>query len=213
LRVDFGKLRAELVRSLRSEIGDERVLEVMGRIPRELFVPPEHRRRAYVDGPLPIGQGQTISQPLIVALMTQELELSGKEKVLEVGTGSGYQTAILASLSHFVVTTEKIPELLERAKEVLGKLGFRNIEFHLAKDSLGWEEGAPYDAILVTCGSPQIPPPLLGQLKEGGRMVIPVGGHFEQDLLKVVKGGEGNRVSYLCPCRFVPLIGEGGWEG
>ncbi len=211
--MDFGKLRAKLVRSLGPEIRDERTLEVMGCIPRELFVPPEHRHLAYMDGPLPIGEGQTISQPLIVALMTQKLELSGNEKVLEVGTGSGYQTAILASLSQFVVTTEKIPELLERAKEVLGELRFRNIEFHLAEDSLGWEEGAPYDAILVTAGSPQIPPQLLGQLKEGGCMVIPVGGRFDQDLLKVIKRGEGSKISYLCPCRFVPLIGEGGWEG
>ncbi len=185
----------------------------MGYIPRELFVPPEHRHLAYMDGPLPIGEGQTISQPLIVALMTQELELSGNEKVLEVGTGSGYQTAILASLSQLVVTTEKIPELLERAKEVLRELRFRNIEFHLTEDSLGWEEGAPYDAILVTAGSPQIPPQLLGQLKDEGCMVIPVGGRFEQDLLKVIKRGEGSKISYLCLCRFVPLIGEGGWEG
>jgi len=211
--VDFGRLRAELVRSLGSEIRDDRILEVMGYIPRELFVSPQHRHLAYVDGPLSIGEGQTISQPLIVALMTQELELSGNEKVLEVGTGSGYQTAILASLSRFVVTTEKIAELLERAKEVLEELRFRNIEFHLAEDSLGWEEGAPYDAILVTAGSPQVPPGLLGQLKEGGRMVIPVGGRLEQDLLKVIKKGEGSKISCLCPCRFVPLIGEGGWEG
>jgi protein-L-isoaspartate(D-aspartate) O-methyltransferase len=211
--VDFGKLRAKLVRSLGPEIRDDRILEVMGCIPRELFVPPEHRHLAYMDGPLPIGEGQTISQPLIVALMTQELELSGNEKVLEVGTGSGYQTAILASLSQLVVTTEKIPELLERAKQVLGELRFRNIEFHLAEDSLGWEEGAPYDAILVTAGSPQVPPQLLGQLKEEGCMVIPVGGRFEQDLLKVIKRGEGSKISYLCSCRFVPLIGEGGWEG
>jgi len=211
--VSFGKLRAELVRSLGSEIRDDRILEVMGYIPRELFVSPQHRHLAYVDGPLSIGEGQTISQPLIVALMTQELELSGNEKVLEVGTGSGYQTAILASLSRFVVTTEKIAELLEKAKEVLEELRFRNIEFHLANDSLGWEEGAPYGAILVTAGSPQIPPGLLGQLKEGGRMVIPVGGRLEQDLLKVIKKGEGSKISCLCPCRFVPLIGEGGWEG
>jgi protein-L-isoaspartate(D-aspartate) O-methyltransferase len=211
--VDFGKLRVELVKSLRSEIRDERVLEVMGRVPRELFVPPAQQQMAYMDGPLPIGEGQTISQPLIVALMTQELELSGNEKVLEVGTGSGYQTAILASLSRLVVTTEKISHLLEKAKEVLKELEFKNIEFHLAENSLGWKEDAPYNAILVTAGSPQVPPGLLEQLKEGGRMVIPVGGRFEQDLLKVVKGGEGNSVIYLCPCRFVPLIGEGGWEG
>ena len=211
--MDFGKLRVELVRSLRSEIRDERVLEVMGRVPRELFVPLAQQQIAYADGPLPIGEGQTISQPLIVALMTQELELSGNEKVLEVGTGSGYQTAILASLSRLVVTTEKISHLLEKAKEVLKELEFKNIEFHLAEDSLGWKEDAPYNAILVTAGSPQVPPGLLEQLKEGGRMVIPVGGRFEQDLLKVVKRGEGNNVIYLCPCRFVPLIGEGGWEG
>jgi len=204
--------RKRLIEGLREEIKDERVLEVMAKIPRELFVPEESRFLAYEDRPLPIGYGQTISQPFIVALMTSALELSGGEKVLEIGTGSGYQAAILAELVRKVVTVERIPELAQRAEKLLRQLGYNNVEVHIAGKELGWPSEAPYDAIIVTAGAPQIPPSLLNQLGTGGRMVIPVGSKYDQDLLKVTKLEKGVRIENLGPCRFVPLIGEGSWS-
>ena len=209
---DLGEAKARLFECLRREIKDERVIRAMERVPRELFVPPHLRHLAYEDMPLPIGKGQTISQPLIVALMTCALELEEGDRVLEVGTGSGYQAAILAELAGWVVSVERIPELLEAARERLSALGYKNIELHLAVRELGWKKGAPYNAIIVTAGAPRVPQTLLDQLADGGRLVIPVGSRYEQDLLKITKKGEEITSENLGPCRFVPLIGEGAWE-
>ncbi len=210
--MDFAALRAELINHLRYEIKDERVLSAMGRVPRELFVLSAYQQVAYEDRPLPIDLGQTISQPLIIAMMTEALELTGKEKVLEIGTGSGYQTAILAELATRVVTVERHAPLAEKAKDVLSKLGYTNIEVHLAEKKLGWEAEAPYDAILVTAGAPKVPPELLEQLVAGGRLVIPIGTRYEQDLLKITRRNHEFTTRNLGPCRFVPLIGEKAWE-
>ncbi len=204
--------RARLIGHLSQEISDKRVLSAMARVPRELFVLPDNYHAAYEDMPLGIGFGQTISQPFIVALMTQALELKGDEKVLELGTGSGYQTAILAGLAKWVVSIERIPQLAESARQVLGKLGYTNIEVHATAESLGWPDGAPYDAIIVTAGAPCVPDALLEQLALGGRLVIPVGSRWEQDLLKVTRRKKGNKVESLGGCRFVPLVGKGAWE-
>ncbi len=203
--------RERLFASLRREISDKRVLSAMERVPRELFVPPESYNLAYEDIPLSIGYGQTISQPFIVAMMTQALQLQGDEKVLEIGTGSGYQTAILAELCRWVVTVERIPELANSAKQRLDRLGYRNVEVHLAGETLGWPESAPYDAIIVTAGAPQVPEVLLKQLAPRGRMVIPVGTRWEQDLLKVTKGKKQVVIENLGGCRFVPLISKDAW--
>ena len=204
--------RARLIGHLSQEISDKRVLSAMARVPRELFVSSDCYYSAYEDMPLGIGFGQTISQPFIVALMTQALELKGDEKVLELGTGSGYQTAILAGLAKWVVSVERIPQLAESARRVLGKLGYTNIEIHTAAESLGWPDGAPYDAMIVTAGAPCVPDALLEQLALGGRLVIPVGSRWEQDLLKVTRRKKGNKVESLGGCRFVPLVGKGAWE-
>jgi protein-L-isoaspartate(D-aspartate) O-methyltransferase len=209
---DFEAARAELIEHLSSEIRDKRVLAAMSRIPREKFVPLESRHIAYEDRPLPIGWEQTISQPYIIALMTEVLELTGSEKVLELGTGSGYQTAILAELSRTVVTVERVPALAESARKVLDSLGYKNIEIHLAEETLGWKQGAPYDAIMVTAGAPDIPGELLNQLAVGGRMVIPVGSRYVQELCKVTKYQDRNQVQKLGGCRFVALIGKDAWE-
>ena len=210
--MDFEAARAELIEHLSPEIKDKRVLEVMRSIPRELFVPPEIRHSAYEDRPLPIGYDQTISQPFIIALMTEALELKGDEKVLEVGTGSGYQAAILARLARFVVTTERVPALAEAAKKVLASLGSTNVEVHLAGETLGWQKEAPYEAIMVTAGAPRVPPDLLAQLAIGGRLVIPVGSRYIQELYKITRGRKKNVVEDLGGCRFVSLIGKSAWE-
>ncbi len=210
--MDFEAMRAELISHLRTEIRDERVLAAMARIPRERFVPPEDQHLAYEDRPLPIGFDQTISQPLIIALMTEALELTGNEKVLEVGTGSGYQAAILAKLARFVITTERLPPLAEAAKRVLDSLGYPNIEVHLAEETLGWQKGAPYNAIMVTAGAPRVSADLLAQLAIGGRMVIPVGSRYVQELYKITRQRKKNIVENLGGCRFVSLIGKDAWE-
>ncbi|MFQ5925519.1 MAG: protein-L-isoaspartate(D-aspartate) O-methyltransferase [Dehalococcoidia bacterium] len=204
--------RGKLIEHLRQEISDERVLNVMARVPRELFVPSSSRHLAYEDRPLPIGEGQTISQPFIVALMTQAMELVGTENVLELGTGSGYQAAILAEMARQVITVERIPSLANMARRNLKKLGYINVQVHLAERTLGWRAEAPYDAIMVTAAAPSIPRELLGQLSVGGRLVIPVGSRWEQDLLQVIKQKEGFTVKTLTPCRFVPLVGEEAWN-
>jgi protein-L-isoaspartate(D-aspartate) O-methyltransferase len=191
---------------------DERVLKAMLKVPRHLFVDEALRDQAYGDFPLPIGEGQTISQPYIVALMTEALELKGNERVLEIGTGSGYQTAILAELALWVYTIERFPTLLERAKKVLKELGYKNISFKLDDGTLGWKEAAPFDAIIVTAASPDIPPPLVEQLAEGGRMVIPVGDEFSQTLIKGVKRGGKLHTKALEPVRFVKLVGAYGFK-
>jgi len=210
--VDLEQAKENLFRYLDHEIADKRVIEAMKRVPREAFVSQEQYHFAYDDRPLSIGFGQTISQPFIVALMVQALDLKGGEKVLELGTGSGYEAAILAELAQKVVTVECIPELAESAKKVLDKLGYANIEVHIAGGTLGWPEGAPYDAIIVSAGAPTIPKVLLEQLTWNGRLVIPVGSRWQQDLLRVTKLRKGNRVENLGGCYFVPLIGEGAWE-
>lgn len=210
--MNFEAARADLIRHLRTRIKDERVLTAMSRVPRERFVPPEEKHLAYEDRPLPIGMGQTISQPYIVALMTSLVELSGEEKVLEVGTGSGYQTAILAELAKLVITVERLPALAEAARETLESLGYKNIRTRLAGPTIGWQTDAPYDAIIVTAGAPKVPDSLLPQLAIGGRMVIPVGQRYEQELYKITRGRGRNKVENLGGCRFVSLIGEDAWN-
>jgi len=210
--MDFEAERARLIKHLSTEIKDKRVLEVMSRIPREHFVPPENQHLAYEDSPLPIGLDQTISQPFIIALMTQALELTGNEKVLEIGTGSGYQTAILAELARLVITIERLPALAERAKNLLDSLGYANIEVHIAEETLGWQREAPYDTIMVTAGAPAVPADLLAQLAIGGRMVIPIGSRYVQDLYKITRHKKRNIFKNLGSCRFVPLISKSAWE-
>ena len=208
---DLERARENLLDYLDHEIADKRVIEAMRRVPREAFVPPEQYDTAYDDRPLSIGFGQTISQPFIVALMVQALELDGHEQVLELGTGSGYEAAILAELARKVVTVECVPELAESARQVLDRLGYSNIEVHIAGETLGWPATAPYDAIIVSAGAPSVPEVLLDQLDWDGRLVIPVGSRWQQDLLKVTKMRKGNRIENLGGCYFVPLIGEGAW--
>ena len=210
--MDFEAARARLIEHLRTEVKDERVLTAMDRIPRERFVPPEKRHLAYEDRPLPIGLDQTISQPFIVALMTQALELTGSENVLEIGTGSGYQTAILSELARSVITIERLPALAEGAKKVLDSLDYTNIVIHPAKETLGWPDEAPYDAIITTAGAPRVPPDLLAQLAIGGRMVIPAGSLYTQELYKITRQRNRNKIQNLGGCRFVSLIGRGAWE-
>ena len=210
--MDFEAARARLIEQLSTEIKDKRVLAAMSHIPRELFVPPESHRAAYEDRPLPIGLEQTISQPFIIALMTEALELTGSEKILEVGTGSGYQSAILAELARQVITVERLPALAETAKRVLDSLGYANIEVHPAEETLGWKSEAPYNAILVTAGAPNVPNDLLSQLAIGGHMVIPVGSRYVQELCKITRRKDKNLVQNLGGCRFVALIGKDTWE-
>lgn len=195
------------------EIRDKRVVEAMRKVPRELFVPPAQRDFAYDDRPLSIGYGQTISQPYIVAMMIEALDLKETDTVLELGTGSGYVAAILGELARKVVSVEIVPELAEYAAGVLSDLGYRNVDVHLVpKSTLGWMQDAPYDAILVSAGAPSIPQMLLGQLRWHGRLVIPVGSRWQQELMKITRLPEGDRVENLGACYFVPLIGEGAWN-
>jgi len=209
--VDLERARENLLKHLEYEIADKRVIEAMKRVLREAFVSQEQYRVAYDDRPLSIGFGQTISQPFIVALMVQALELRGDEKVLELGTGSGYEAAILAELAQKVVTVECIPELAESARQVLDNLGYSNIEVHVSGKTLGWSEEAPYDAIIVSAGAPTVPKVLLEQLAWNGRLVIPVGSRWQQELLRVTKLRKRNHIENLGGCYFVPLIGEGAW--
>jgi protein-L-isoaspartate(D-aspartate) O-methyltransferase len=202
-----------VVRQLRGRgIADERVLEAMADIPRHFFVPPSEQMDAYADCPLPIGHGQTISQPYIVALMTELMDLSGNEKVLEIGTGSGYQAAILARLSHKVFTIERIPELAQEAALRLEELGVDNANVVESDGTIGLPNEAPFDGILVTAAGPTVPPPLLEQLAEGGRLIIPVGSRSGQ-MLEVWRriNGENQRQA-VAPVAFVPLVGEHGWD-
>ncbi|MFH0962384.1 MAG: protein-L-isoaspartate(D-aspartate) O-methyltransferase [Planctomycetota bacterium] len=196
----------------RRGIRDERVLEAFRRVPREEFVPEGYRRSAYEDHPLDIGSGQTISQPYMVALMTEALALTGKEGVLEIGTGSGYQTAILAVLAKRVYTIERIATLSERARETLERLGYANVEYHVGDGTLGWPERRTFERIMVTAAAPSVPEPLGTQLGEGGLLVIPVGGPWEQSLCVVEKRGGGLTQRSVCGCVFVKLIGEHGWK-
>ena len=194
------------------EIKDAKLIAAMKKIPRHLFVEEALQNQAYSDHPLPIGEKQTISQPYMVALMTEALLLSGKEKVLEIGTGSGYQTAILTELSEKVFSIERIRSLAIRARKLLYELGYFNVEIKIFDGTFGWIEERPFDAIIVTAGSPDIPQPLIDQLAMGGRLVIPVGDAFVQDLFRVTKAEEGIKKEDLGGCRFVKLIGKYGWE-
>jgi protein-L-isoaspartate(D-aspartate) O-methyltransferase len=212
LEIDFDVARQALVRSLRQEIRDERVLAAMARVPRERFLPPELQRFAYEDRALPIGSEQTISQPLIVAMMTQALRLQGDEKVLEVGAGSGYQAAVLSLLAREVLTVERVPELAEVAATRLRELGYANVRVLLAGEALGWPQEAPYDAIIVTAGAPVVPRSLVDQLAMNGRLVVPVGGRRVQQLVRGTKTDIGLTIERLGECRFVPLIAaKEGW--
>jgi protein-L-isoaspartate(D-aspartate) O-methyltransferase len=191
----------------RRHIMDRQVLEAMRTVPRHLFVPREYRAEAYRDGPLPIGKGQTISQPYIVAIMTELLAIDSTSKVLEIGTGSGYQAAVLAEISDSVYTIEIIPELAQRADRLLDSLGYVDIHVKAGDGYLGWPEAAPFDAIIVTAAAPRIPEPLVEQLKMGGRMVIPVG-DFTQELMLLTKSDDGVVEKSIIPVRFVPMTGE-----
>jgi len=196
------------------DIGDARVLAAMGEVPRHRFVPEVLQRRAYEDGPLPIARRQTISQPWIVARMTELLQLSGDETVLEVGTGSGYQAAVLAKLCRKVITVERHGELAKDARAVLSAVGARNVTVLSGDGTMGRSEYAPFDGILVTAGGPEVPAPLVAQLKPGGRLVIPVGGRDVQQLIRVRRSEEGDETGeeYFEGCRFVPLLGRFGWK-
>jgi protein-L-isoaspartate(D-aspartate) O-methyltransferase len=200
-------------RQLRSrDIADERVLAAMERVPRELFLSPEERRRAYDDAALPIGAGQTISQPYMVARICEALMLTGTERVLDVGTGSGYQAAVLAELAPEVVTIERVPELAESARAALAEAGYENVEVRVGDGTLGVPDRAPFGAIAVAAAAPEIPQTLYEQLEPGGRMAVPVGGRRSQELQLVVKSPEGAAVVRSVPCRFVPLVGAEGFD-
>ena len=190
-------------------IQDERVLEAMGRVPRERFVDPSLTDQAYQDHPLPIGEGQTISQPYVVALMTESLCLSGAERVLEIGTGSGYQAAVLSELTREVYTIEIRPSLTERAQRVLQNLGYHNIHVMCADGYFGWSAHAPYDAIIITCAVNHIPPSLIEQLRDGGHLILPLGSTtYYQTITLIHKAGDEITSEYICNVRFVPMTGE-----
>jgi protein-L-isoaspartate(D-aspartate) O-methyltransferase len=193
-------------------VRDERVLAAMKKIQRHLFLPAEKTHLAYTDGPVQIGYGQTLSQPYMVALMSQCLALHGHERVLEIGTGSGYQSAILLELADQLYTIERISELAAQAEELLAALGYSRFHVRVGDGSAGWPEAAPFDAIMVTAGAPYIPETLTAQLKEAGRLVIPVGSRFVQTLDTCIKRGDGLVTEASAQCVFVPLIGKHGWR-
>ncbi len=210
----FAEKRLAMVKEQieRRGIRSPRLLEALRTVPRHCFVPPDQQRWAYADGALRIGQGQTISQPYIVALMTDLLALKGDENVLEVGTGSGYQAAVLAQLAAQVYTIERHAALSQRAAAVLADLGIRNVKFYVGDGTLGLPDHAPYQAILVTAAAPRVPPALLEQLDAGGRLVIPVGDRFRQVLQLWRRRGEQWDHDEIAPVAFVPLVGAQGWE-
>lgn len=193
-------------------IVDEKVLAAAKKIPRHLFVPGKGLETAYGDHPLPVGEGQTISQPYMVALMTQCLEIKGGERVLEIGTGSGYQAAILAEIAGEVFSVERFETLAQKAQSLLDSLGYKNIKIKVGDGTEGWDEFSPYDRIIVTAGTPSVPEPLIAQLADGGRMVAPVGGAFGQELLLVRKTAGEISQKFICGCTFVPLVGKYGWQ-
>jgi protein-L-isoaspartate(D-aspartate) O-methyltransferase len=209
----FGGYRSQLVEVLRRKgVRDLAVLRAIQMVPRHLFVPESVRHRAYDDTALPIGSGQTISQPYVQARYLELIGLTGKEKVLEIGTGSGYQTALLALLASMVFSIERVPQLAQSAKAALAGSGIRNVTVLVGDGTLGWRPFAPYDAILVSAASPEIPAPLVDQLASGGRMVIPLGDREAQTLTLVERGGDGIRTSTIGDVRFVPLVGEFGFQ-
>jgi protein-L-isoaspartate(D-aspartate) O-methyltransferase len=212
--INFEKERLRMVDEQIAGRGvkDERVLAAMRKVQRHEFLPEAIRVMSYQDSALPLGAAQTMSQPYMVGLMTELLELKGPERVLEIGTGSGYQAAVLAELCEKVYTVERIKLLADRARANLDRLGYRSVAIKVYDGTYGWKEMSPFDAILVTAGSPDIPTPLVDQLKEGGRMVIPVGDRFGQTLMIVVKTPQGPVRERSIPCVFVPLIGNHGWK-
>lgn len=212
--MDYTELRDRMVREqlIPRGISDPRVLDVFRRVERHEFISEKLRESAYADHPLPIGEGQTISQPYIVALMTECLGLKGNEKVLEIGTGSGYQTAVLTSLAKEVYSVERIALLAKFAKANLEKTGYRNVSVRVADGTLGWKEHAPYEGVIVTAAAPKIPQAYIDQLALGGRIVIPVGSRFSQVLTVLEKTAKGNLTSEACGCVFVPLVGRDGWK-
>lgn len=209
---DFKGVRRRLVETLQQNgIRDLAVLHAIDETPRHLFVPTGVRHRAYEDSALPIGNGQTISQPSIHARYLELLKLTGNEKVLEIGTGSGYQTALLSKLAAQVFSIERIPPLLDSAREILQKIGVRNVSFLLGDGTLGWRQYAPYDAILVGAGAPDVPQTYKEQLAEGGRLLIPIGDKDEQTLFKFTRRGDKLEAEEIAPVRFVPLLGKYSW--
>jgi protein-L-isoaspartate(D-aspartate) O-methyltransferase len=211
---DYQLARDKMVKNQLAARGikDKNVLRAMGKIQRHLFIEEALIGEAYSDHPLPIGHKQTISQPYIVALMTEALELSGEERVLEVGTGSGYQTAILAELAEKVYTIERIRPLMEKARRLLAELGYANVIMKAFDGTLGWREYEPFDAIIVTAGAPEIPKPLMEQLADGGRMIVPIGDKFSQKLIRVKREMDDFEEEDHGGCRFVDLIGVYGWK-
>jgi protein-L-isoaspartate(D-aspartate) O-methyltransferase len=211
---DFRLARERMVKNqlIARGIKDKGVLEAMSKVPRHLFIEEAFSGEAYNDHPVPIGEKQTISQPYIVALMTEALELTGVEKTLEIGTGSGYQTAILAEVSSRVYTIERIKSLLVNARKLLEKIGYDTILFKAFDGTLGWSEYAPFDAIMVTAGAPNVPKPLADQLADNGRMIIPVGDKYNQELILIKRHGSSLEQKNIGGCRFVNLIGVYGWQ-
>ena len=210
----FKRLREKMVSTQIEGRGiyDHGVLEAMRKVPRHLFVSEALQDQAYGDFPLPIGEGQTISQPFIVAEMTQALELTKDDRVLELGTGSGYQTALLSELAFRVYTIERVRELYINTRKLLDQLGYRNVVSKYSDGTLGWPSESPFDAIIVTAGAPKVPEKLIEQLSIGGRIVIPVGDRYSQTLFKIRREEDGIHQSDLGGCRFVKLIGEHGWK-
>jgi protein-L-isoaspartate(D-aspartate) O-methyltransferase len=212
--MNFSASRLRMVKEqlISRGIKDQRLLNVMGEIPRHLFILEALRSTAYGNHPLPIGEGQTISQPYVTALMVEALELNGTEKILEIGTGSGYQTAVLAKLVEKVYSIERITSLALKARKLIESLHYINILIRVADGSYGWSENAPFDRIIISAASPTIPEPLLDQLKDKGIMIIPLGTETSQTLVKVIKEGERKRVIDISPCLFVKMIGQHGWK-
>jgi protein-L-isoaspartate(D-aspartate) O-methyltransferase len=210
---EFKGVRRHLVEQLQEQgIRDLAVLHAIDEVPRHRFIPTGVRHRAYEDSPLPIGNGQTISQPMIHARYLELLHLTGSEKVLEIGTGSGYQTALLARMAAQVFSIERVAPLLDRARDVLSEIGVRNVSFLLGDGTLGWRQYSPFDAILVSAAAPTVPPAYLEQLGDGGRLVIPLGDRDEQILNVITRRGDALRQVEAGPVRFVPLLGKESWE-
>lgn len=211
---DYGALRRRMVQEqMRARgVSDQRVLAVLEKVPRHRFVNPGDELHAHEDCPLPIGYGQTISQPYIVALMTELLQLQGPERILEIGAGSGYQSAVLAALCRSVIAIERCPELAARGRHLLADLGYTNLEIVVGDGTLGWPEAAPYEGIIVTAAAPKIADPWIAQLVDGGRLVLPLGERWSQTLTRVIKRGPDLDTERFGPVAFVPLIGEYGWQ-
>ena len=212
--MDYTVLRNKMVEEqlIPRGISDKKVLDTFRTVKRHEFIPPDLQNSAYEDHPLPIGAGQTISQPYMVALMTQCLNLAGSEKILEIGMGSGYQAAILATIAREVYSVERVASLAEGAAATLKRLGYDNVKVKVGDGTLGWEENAPYDSIIVTAAAPKIPDAYIRQLKVGGRLIIPVGGMSSQMLTIIEKKPDGVVSTDVCACVFVPLLGKDGWR-